>query len=156
MQVKLDTILEEGLELSCLETPQELDLVYPDISFKGGILTQVRLHRISDTVNVSGQIEASVILECGRCARSFPFALSVPFSAVFSPEKMTARMRAKDYRLSTDELELYFYSGETIDLGEFIREQILLSIPMVPYCAEDCRGLCPRCGLNLNLGKCSC
>ena len=49
-----------------------------------------------------------------------------------------------------------FYEGETVDCDPLIYEQIVLQIPMKALCREDCRGLCPRCGANLNLSSCSC
>ncbi len=48
------------------------------------------------------------------------------------------------------------YSGEKIDLSEFLKEQIVLSLPYKLLCKEDCKGLCPKCGTNLNIEKCNC
>ena len=49
-----------------------------------------------------------------------------------------------------------YYDGDRLDLGEVVREQVLLALPLKPLCREDCRGLCPRCGQNRNLGPCGC
>ena len=48
------------------------------------------------------------------------------------------------------------YSGKEIDLQPAVREQILLSVPPPPLCREDCKGLCPQCGKDLNEGECGC
>ena len=55
-----------------------------------------------------------------------------------------------------DDLSTSFYEDETIDLGQLIREQFYLSLPMKPLCRPDCRGLCPDCGTDLNAGACGC
>ena len=49
-----------------------------------------------------------------------------------------------------------YYEGDRLDLGEVIREQVLLGLPLKPLCREDCQGLCPRCGKNRNAGPCGC
>ena len=48
------------------------------------------------------------------------------------------------------------YGGKEIDLSPAVREQILLSVPASPLCREDCKGLCPKCGKDLNDGDCGC
>ena len=48
------------------------------------------------------------------------------------------------------------YDGDRIDLDEIVREQILLALPTRQLCAEDCKGLCPSCGANLNEKACGC
>jgi uncharacterized protein len=58
--------------------------------------------------------------------------------------------------IEEDDLSTAFYENETIDLGQLMREQLYLSLPMKPLCHEDCRGLCPQCGTNVNRGSCSC
>jgi uncharacterized protein len=49
-----------------------------------------------------------------------------------------------------------YYDADRLDLGEAVREQILLGLPLKPLCREDCQGLCPRCGKDRNLGPCGC
>jgi uncharacterized protein len=61
-----------------------------------------------------------------------------------------------DLELSREDLEDFHFEGDSIDLTEILREQIVLALPMYPRCKEDCRGLCSVCGANLNLGECGC
>jgi uncharacterized protein len=58
--------------------------------------------------------------------------------------------------VNVDDLELSVYQGEEVDLSPLIREQVLLALVDRPLCREDCRGLCPRCGVNLNERECGC
>src|ERR1044072_582574 len=55
-----------------------------------------------------------------------------------------------------DDLETSYYRDDQIDLNELLREQFYLELPMKPLCTEDCKGLCPQCGTNLNTGTCDC
>jgi uncharacterized protein len=55
-----------------------------------------------------------------------------------------------------EDLETSYYRGDQIDLKELLREQFYLALPMKPLCREDCHGLCPQCGTNLNTGTCAC
>jgi uncharacterized protein len=53
-------------------------------------------------------------------------------------------------------METGFYRGDELDLTEVTKEQVLLGLPMKPLCSESCKGLCPACGADLNLGPCGC
>ena len=55
-----------------------------------------------------------------------------------------------------EDLETSYYRDDQIDLNELLREQFYLALPMKPLCREDCTGLCPQCGTNLNTGTCAC
>jgi uncharacterized protein len=58
--------------------------------------------------------------------------------------------------IEEDDLTTAFYEHDEIDLGQLMREQFYLSLPMKPLCRVDCKGLCPSCGTNLNRGSCDC
>lgn len=156
MVVKVSDIMDDGMELCCEKSPEALGLVDSDAGFEGSIKTQVRLFRVEDTVTVSGTVQAMMTLECGRCTKPFPFSMRLPFETAFSPMPVSPESSKKDYELSQEELGLYFYSGPTIDLGEYVREQVLLALPMVPLCGTECRGLCLICGQDRNIGACDC
>ena len=75
----------------------------------------------------------------------------------------TCRARPEQPEEQEDEVELSdrevvvgYYDGERLDLGDVVREQLFLSLPLKRLCREDCRGLCPTCGKNLNTGACGC
>ncbi len=58
--------------------------------------------------------------------------------------------------LATDDLDVFPYSGDVIDLEALVREQFVLSIPYAPLCKDDCLGLCPQCGTDRNVAPCDC
>src|SRR5207244_13446979 len=58
--------------------------------------------------------------------------------------------------IATEDLDLFPWDGDKIDLEPLFREQFVLAIPYAPLCREDCKGLCPQCGIDLNTGTCTC
>jgi uncharacterized protein len=62
----------------------------------------------------------------------------------------------EEIELSREDLETDFYDGEEVDLSPLIQDQVLLTLPPKVICREDCRGLCQRCGRNLNREACQC
>ncbi len=104
--------------------------------------------------DVSGRIAADVAVECTRCLREVERHLEFDFAAAFvAPENFT---EAKEAELNADDLDVSIIEDNKIDLRELAREQILLNLPEQVFCSEECRGLCPRCGADLNETDCRC
>jgi uncharacterized protein len=61
-----------------------------------------------------------------------------------------------EQEVAEDDLGVSYYRDDVVDLGELMREQFFLALPMKPLCQEDCRGLCPVCGINRNRETCTC
>src|SRR5262249_6927774 len=76
------------------------------------------------------------------------------FDLRFQPR--SADSHEPDREIAEDDFSTAFYDDDTIDLGELIREQLYLSMPMKPLCSEECLGLCPQCRTNLNRASCDC
>ena len=64
--------------------------------------------------------------------------------------------RKEEVSISEAETEIGYYEGEGLELEDVLREQVLLAVPIKTVCRIDCKGLCPRCGQNLNQGSCTC
>jgi uncharacterized protein len=90
---------------------------------------------------------------CSRCLEEAELPVNVPFRYTLMPAVEDNR---EEVELTEEDLEYGVYDGETIDCDPLIYEQIVLQIPMKVLCRDDCRGLCPQCGANLNTGVCSC
>jgi DUF177 domain-containing protein len=93
-------------------------------------------------------------LRCGRCLAGFEFPFTERMQLHLLPS--AALPQDDETRLGRDDLEVRFYEEPRVDLAEVAAEQFALALPMKPLCTEDCRGICPRCGANLNEGACSC
>ncbi|HEX9704926.1 MAG TPA: DUF177 domain-containing protein [Gemmatimonadales bacterium] len=94
-----------------------------------------------------GRLQAVVAAECRRCLAPVTVPLAVEIGALFSQEPGAA-----------DDPETYPVERDagTIDVRGAVREELILALPKYVVCREDCRGLCPRCGKDLNAGPCGC
>ena len=116
---------------------------------------KVSLIRTDRGILVKGKLEAEVELSCSRCLNRFNCPIILNIEEEFFP---TIDMVSGASLPLPDEPGSSFTINERheLDLAEAMRQSALLAIPMKPLCREDCAGLCPGCGHNLNQGLCSC
>ena len=103
---------------------------------------------------LEGRVAGHARLRCGRCLTEFDFSFAEPVELHLLPA--AAAPQDDEKRLGRGDLEVRFFAEPVVDLTELAAEQFGLVVPMKPLCAEGCRGICPTCGANLNLGACSC
>ena len=101
-----------------------------------------------------GQVATSLELSCSRCLEPYTMAISPSFDLRYQPRSTNTGEGERE--IEEDDLSTAFYENDAIDLGQLMREQFYLALPMKPLCREDCRGLCSICGTNLNRGTCTC
>ena len=110
--------------------------------------------KTSAGVEIQGRLSGSIELDCDRCLepveRRFDIALDLEFAPLQQLEG------GANLELHADDMRLDAIDGSEIDLAEIAREQILLDLPQQFFCKDDCRGLCEKCGKNLNLKSCDC
>jgi len=104
---------------------------------------------------LTGTLVSELELTCSRCLEPYRFPVSVSFDQRYLPHVEAAEEGAEREVASAD-LDASFYRDEAIDLGELVREQFYLALPMKPLCTDGCRGLCAQCGTNLNSSSCAC
>jgi len=109
--------------------------------------------RTSGTVFIKGSFSALIDIDCSRCLERTSLPIGSNFTYTLIPAKAETR---EDLELTPEELEISYYQGDFIDLAPIICEQIILQIPMRALCSEECKGLCPHCGINLNTSSCNC
>ena len=100
-----------------------------------GLRYDLFVQRLGGELLVRGSLEQDFTAACSRCGADFDFTVKVP-----------------DFVVSVEVDE----KDEFTDLTNDLRESIILALPTYPVCREDCRGICPTCGKNLNEGSCSC
>ena len=123
------------------------------VGLAGPLKVQVTISRAGKKFTASGVVSGSVRLQCGRCLDEFVQDLESDFEACLSlpPEEGD-----RELELAEEDMSVEFIQGGEFDLDEFVKEQVYLSLPLKILCHDDCRGLCPRCGANLNSGPCAC
>jgi uncharacterized protein len=91
---------------------------------------------------------------CARCLDPVRHALGGDFDLLFRPLGVDAGPAERS--LGAPDTEIGYYQEEGLVLEDVLREQVLLSLPARSLCRQDCKGLCPRCGRNLNSEPCTC
>ncbi len=98
-------------------------------------------------VTLSYSIASAIHLRCDRCLAVFPYSLDIAEKRVLVRKIQNTEGIDEDYTEVAD---------DTLDVSELAREAVLLSLPSKILCKEDCKGLCPKCGINLNEKTCGC
>ncbi len=114
----------------------------------------VDVYKKNTEVTLVGRVGTVLELECGRCLEPYTLPVDASFDLLFLPHRQNTG--EGEVEIEDDDLNTAFYRDDTIDLGQLMREQFCLALPMKPLCRDDCRGLCPQCGTNLNLASCGC
>lgn len=159
LTIKLDEIPVEGLELNWNEEAQVLskyleNLSEIDFEFKSPLQSEVKIKKVGQSVLIKGRVRTVLKLRCVRCLKEFSYPLSSSFELTLHPLKGT--VFSEEVELSKEELESNFFEGGELHLSEIACEQVFLEIPIQPLCKEECKGLCPHCGIDLNLSNCGC
>ncbi len=155
MRIEVENLTATATPFEHTYRPEEIDLeeegarVLTDAAVRGGAT------RKGQQVRLRGEIKTEVELLCDRCAAPERAPLAVEFDTSFIPQEVEA-VKAENVELAAEDLLLSSYEGDAVDLDELVREQILLALPSRHLCREDCKGLCMKCGANLNTGTCSC
>ena len=134
MKIDSNRIPPEGIDLQENIAPAELDLETESVKFKGSIKIKAHVYKITNSVTAELTISGRLQLNCSRCLSEFELGLERGLRLSYMVDK----------------------ASPFIDLGPEIREDIFLSYPMKPLCKAECKGLCFKCGKNLNEGGCSC
>jgi DUF177 domain-containing protein len=111
-------------------------------------------HRIIKDIRLDGELSTSLELVCARCLEPVIEKVGRKFDLLYRPQGADAGK--EEMSVTTAEAEVSYYQGEGLLLEDVIREQVLLAVPLKAICREDCKGMCPYCGKNLNFELCSC
>lgn len=156
MKIDLTNIPPEGKELTFRFSehwwqPESQD---ERVSGLASLLSaRIKVQPMGKRISVEGSISAALLLRCDRCLETYSWDLSSDFRVFLSQAPFQG---GPDIELSEEDLSLEFIQGNTLDVDQLVKEQIILSLPMKSLCSDSCRGLCPVCGCNLNSASCSC
>ncbi len=163
---KIADITAEGLSLSGDLTGEDLGLTDADVSIRGTVAVGLDLRAIERAIYVTGVVEGTAVRQCVRCLKDFDDPLAFSVHVVYEREaKGPAAAKRVDVGKKKPTVaggeeeqndDLYYFTGDHLELAPMLREQLILASPMHPLCSEECRGLCPRCGKDLNEGPCRC
>jgi len=153
--VKIDffEIPEEGLSLSVDDAnwfPQDLERL-------GRAEASLRLKRLGQRVVVTGRFTVTVVCECDRCLGQFHLPLDSEFAIDLElPAESISEMEEKDHYCHDNEMDMEILDSSEINIADILQQQLYLAVPMKKLCSEECRGMCSKCGANLNQEQCRC
>lgn len=176
MLVKIEEIDEGGL---VLDEPVSERLLAEVLTHQGkdtGFRTdrpaplKASFRKVSGTVLLTGDLSAHLIAPCKRCVKDVAQDLPVHFTLNLVPKpakvkeededgsEEDARSQKRDSggSFALGDADREYFDGRTIDLDPIVREQVLLALPVSVLCRDDCKGLCPQCGQDLNEAECGC
>jgi len=169
LKILVDRLSATPLEESFAVTPQWVAQQLADSrgdgapDLAGEARCEVRAQRLGANLHLEGELSGSLDLACSRCLTRYRGPIRERFRLVLEPagdrvpaDPEGAAALDQEGLYLADELESGWYRGPEIQLDRFVGEMLSLSVPVQPLCRDDCRGLCPRCGVDQNLERCSC
>jgi uncharacterized protein len=152
MQINIAQLLKSSIGTERVYQIDEfIEINDSNVKVKGDI----KLIRTDRGILASARIEAEVGIECSRCLEVFHYPVKLKFEEEYFPTidvvsgLPVETPEEQDGGFTIDR-------NHVIDLDDAIREYVILATPMKPLCKDDCSGLCPECGENLNKGSCHC
>ena len=154
------------LDLSRIRAPRErFEQVYPAEAFAADqegfrvaapVSLAFDIFKDGSQYRLVGRTRTTLGLLCSRCLEPIDVAVDAPFDLRYQPHASNIGHKNAEREIEEDDFATAFYEDDQIDLGQLMREQLYLAVPMKPLCDDACRGLCPVCGTNLNRGTCTC
>jgi uncharacterized protein len=145
--------------------PMRAVLERPDEDPQAGkAAAELDLYIEGENVFARGQLTGWLEVACSRCVGAMRVEIDEPLQVTFMPAARLPDAEAVEGEAEVeaaidpdvDDIDLFPYSGEEVDLEPLMREQIILAVPFAPLCTDSCRGLCPVCGIDRNAGTCTC
>ncbi len=163
MEIYIERINPEGLSLnfenSVANFPVLAEMVAAgECEFPVPIKTAIGAQRINEMVEIDGNIETLVCLPCSRCLLLVETPLKTHFSITYIQRAgdIEADSEPQEVELSAEDMGIDYFQGEKINLHDTIQEQVLIEMPLKVLCKPGCKGLCTRCGTDLNDDPCDC
>jgi uncharacterized protein len=131
---------------------------YTRVRFLAPLKVALTLRRIRGMVEMSGRLRSRIAALCSRCLIPLEIELDSRFQLMYArrPGAEARPSMQKEIELTTEDVGLMLFDGDVIDIRQGIYEEALAALPLKPLCRDDCQGLCPHCGVDLNRQACHC
>jgi uncharacterized protein len=154
MRIELDKLEEHGGKFTRLYEANELSLDDPEVRLVEPAEVSARVRREGKDAELEGRLQAKLEVVCGRCLQPVELPVSTEFHERFV--RAVSWAAEEQHELQAEDLNISVFDGEAIELDDVVREELLLAVPVNVLCREDCRGLCPICGIDRNMSNCQC
>lgn len=160
MEIRIEDFISPEIRKTENFKPQIVDswlIDYEGYKNNGDIYVNAHFTKTNADILMQAEIKGNIIGVCSRCLEEAIIPIDTDLTIMFIPSNQQRKYAEdEEVELTSDELDVEYYKGNKIDVDYLFRESVLLSIPYSPLCKESCKGLCPICGGNLNLQKCTC
>jgi uncharacterized protein len=152
--VDLRTVTGPELRLDRVFTAADLGPAPEDYRIQGDVRFDGTLYKQEPRYRLAGRVQATLEVNCARCLEPFVLPIDTEVDLTYVPHP--TEVGDEEIELKDEDLTTAHYRHHVLDLGDMLREQFYLALPMRVLCREDCRGLCPQCGTNRNHDTCAC
>jgi uncharacterized protein len=158
MKIRVVEIPKEGLNINIDEDVDIINRILEETErirayFINSVHADLFLHNDNSIIHVKGRVNGNISMVCSRCLKDFTFNLGPEIDINFHPKGRESII--DEGKLLYEDMDIGYYADE-IDISKIIRENLFLEIPIKPLCSINCKGLCPRCGIDLNEESCLC
>ena len=151
----IEEIGDEGLCFNLVLKKDQLEIDQGGLSVNFDITVNGSLNRIDDDVYLKGTVMTSVVASCSRCLGTLIYPIDSRLKSHYAPSDDRSTS-LRDVELHASDIDAEVYENQQIDLTQSVRDSILLAVPVICLCEENCKGICSQCGKNLNQGLCKC
>jgi uncharacterized protein len=154
MRIELENLEGGKGDFAHVYNPDELNPVDERVKLTAPATVNGKIRLAGNEVFVNGHVDTRAQVECDRCLKP----IELPVNADFELEYITGSEYESSgvAELTEAEMSVSVFDGEALDVDEIMKEQILLAVPTRMLCREDCKGICPQCGVDRNKGECKC
>jgi uncharacterized protein len=153
--IEIEDLKPETLHVHHVFPAGEIPFSHEDAALNESVTADFDLDHKDSALYIKGTVDTAIRFRCSRCAKEFTRDFYIGYDLSYLPQPEWSDEDA-EVELKYEDMEVAFYDGIAFDVNIMILEQIELAIPMKFVCREDCKGLCYKCGTDLNEGTCSC
>ncbi len=153
--IEIEDLKQEPLHVRHIYPIREIAFSHEGAALSAPVATDFVLTHKDRNLRVDGTFKTAIRFTCSRCTKEFSRSLAASFDLSYLPQPKWTGEEA-EIELRYEDMDIAYYDGIALDVDLMVMEQIELSMPMKFVCRENCKGLCYRCGADLNEGECHC
>ncbi len=154
MFIEIERLTQEPLHIQHLYAVGDLPFEHDDAVLQEPVATDFILTHKGKNLRIGGSVQTAIRCQCSRCLKEYSSRVEARFDLSYLPQ--SEWKPDEEIELRYEDMGVGYYDGVLLDVDLMVLEQIELVLPMKFVCREDCRGLCPTCGEDLNEGSCPC
>jgi uncharacterized protein len=154
MIIRLSEIDDTLVVTGSMEASRFMEVEGNEFHIATPVQYTLTVKKFDNLLAITGPVTFEAFFTCGRCLEEFRQSIAMDMDIRLVPK--TEIPQASEFELKDEDMDVYYYESDEIDLDPFIYEETLLDMPIRPICSMDCKGLCGACGKNKNFETCDC